>query len=87
MFGVYNGLIVGVYKPDEWHYLHEKVDPPQRGVLTPEDYERRKNRIYFICKDYRNLDDEGKFYLHKSIVNLKVNQSSQNPISYLAPEE
>lgn len=86
VFGVYNGLIVGVYKPDVWHYGYEMIDIPQRGILTPEDYERIKNRVYFVCNDYQNLDDEGQFYLHKSIIKLKVNQSAQNPITYLIPE-
>ena len=86
VFGVYNGLIVGVYKPDVWHYGYEMIDIPQRGILTPEDYERIKNRVYFVCNDYRNLDDEGQFYLHKSIAKLKVNQSAQNPITYLIPK-
>ena len=87
VFGVYNGLVVGVYKPDTWHYGYEMVDVPQRDILDPEGYEKLKNRVYFVCNDFTNLDDEGRFYLHKSIVNLKVNQSSQNPISYLAPEK
>jgi hypothetical protein len=87
VFGVYNGLILGVYKPDAWHYGYEMIDTPQRDILDPEGFERLKNRVYFVCNDYRNLDDEGKFYLHKSIVNLKVNQSAQNPISYLSPAE
>lgn len=87
VFGVYNSLIVGVYKPDVWHYCYEMIDIPQRNSLTPADYERLKNRIYFICDDYRKLDECGRFYLHKSISNLKINQSSQNPISYLKPEE
>lgn len=87
VFGVYNGLIVGVYKPDSWHYGYEMVDVPQKDILTSEDYARLKNRVYFVCNNYRNLDEEGQFYLHKSIVNLKVNQSAQNPITYLMPEE
>jgi hypothetical protein len=87
VFGVYNGLIVGVYKPDSWHYGYEMIDVPQKDILTSEDYERLKNRIYFVCKDYRNLDEEGQFYLHKSIAKLKVNQSAQNPITYLVPEK
>ena len=86
VFGVYNGLIVGVYKPDVWHYGYEMIDIPQRRILTPEDYERIKNRVYFVCNDYRNLDGEGQLYLHKSIAKLKVNQSAQNPITYLIPE-
>lgn len=86
VFGVYNGLIVAVYQPDEWHYGYEMIDIPQKGILKDEDYERLKNRIYFICKDYAVLDEEGQFYLNKSIANLKVNQSAQNPITYLSPQ-
>lgn len=87
VFGVYNGLIVAVYKPDEWHYVDEMLNTPQADLLTPEDYERLKGRVYFICNDFNNLDEEGAFYLHKSIANLKVNQSAQNPITYLKPIE
>ena len=86
VFGVYNGLIVAVYKPDEWHYAYEMIDIPQKSIMKPEDYERLKKRVYFICKDYHVLDEDGRFYLNKSIVNLKVNQSAQNPITYLSPE-
>ena len=85
VFGVYNGLIVGVYKPDAWHYGYEMIDAPQRDMLDAEAYERLKNRVYFVCNDFRALDEEGKCYLHKSITNLKVNQSAQNPITYLVP--
>lgn len=86
VFGVYNDLIVAVYKPDEWHYGYEMIDIPQKHILKPEDYERIEKRVYFICKDYNNLDEEGQFYLNKSIANLKINQSAQNPITYLSPE-
>ena len=86
VFGVYNGLIVAVYKPDEWHYTYEMIDIPQKELLKPEKYEKMKNRVYFICKDYKKLDDEGKFYLNKSICELKLNQSAQNPVTYLYPE-
>lgn len=87
VFGVYNGLIVAVYKPDEWHYCYENIDTPQRSAMKSEDYEKLKNRVYFICDDYTKLDEAGQFYLNKSIVNLKVNQSAQNPITYLSPME
>ncbi len=86
VFGVYNGLIIAVYKPDEWHYCYEMIDVPQKDLLKPEDYEKIKNRIYFTCKDYSVLDEEGRFYLNKSLANLKVNQTAQNPITYLSPE-
>lgn len=86
VFGVYNGLIVAVYRPDEWHYAYEMIDAPQRDILTPEGFERLKNRVYFVCKDYKKLDQDGKFYLNKSIIDLKANQSAQNPITYLLPD-
>ena len=83
VFGVYNQLIVAVYKPDEWHYVHDRIDVPQIDDLDEETLERGKDRVYFVCKDYERLDQNQQFYLHKSIADLKVNQSSQNPITYL----
>ena len=85
VFGVYNQLIVAVYKPDEWHYVHEMIDVPRIEDYEAVSLERRKNRVYFISREYEQLDENQKFYLHKSIADLKVNQVSQNPISYLAP--
>ena len=85
VFGVYNQLIVAVYKPDEWHYVHEMIDVPREEELEAEIMDQIKDRIYFICKDYESLDSNQEFYLHKSIADLKVNQASQNPISYLSP--
>jgi hypothetical protein len=85
VFAVYNGLIVGVYKPDEWHYAHERIDLPQHNLIDEDAFERLKDRVYFVCKDYSMLDEEGKAYLHKSIAALKFNQSAQNPITYLSP--
>lgn len=82
VFGVYNQLIVAVYKPDEWHYVHEMIDVPRANEITPENFESLKNRVYFICHNYEYMDDNQRFYLHKSIENLKVNQSAQNPITY-----
>lgn len=83
VFAVYNQLIVGVYKPDEWYYVYENIDLPRQNELDDEKY---KKRVYFICKDYENLDERQKFYLHKSIAKLKVNQSAHNPITYLLPK-
>lgn len=87
VFGVYNQLIVAVYKPDEWHYVHEMIDVPRTDEWDEDTFEYLKNRVYFICKDYENIDSEGQFYLNKSIAELKVNQSAQNPITYLFPPE
>ena len=83
VFGVYNQLIVAVYKPDEWHYVYEMTDVPRKEEITEANFEKVKDRIYFTCRDYQRLDDNQKFYLHKSIASLPVNQSSQNPISYI----
>lgn len=85
VFGVYNQLIVAVYKPDEWHYVHEMIDVPRIEDYEAASLERRKNRVYFISREYEQQDENQKFYLHKSIADLKVNQVAQNPISYLAP--
>ena len=87
VFGVYNQLIVAVYKPDEWHYVHEMIDVPREEELEAELMDQVGDRVYFVCKDYEHLDNNQKFYLHKSIADLKVNQASQNPVSYLAPFE
>lgn len=87
VFGVYNQLIVAVYKPDEWHYVHEMIDVPREEELEADTMDQVGNRVYFICKDYEYLDENQKFYLHKSIADLKVTQASQNPVSYLAPFE
>lgn len=78
---LYHGLIVAVYQPDSWHYGHEISNLPQKDLSNPKDYERIKNRVYFVCNNYRNLDEEGKFYLYKFI------QTGQNPIMYLSPEQ
>jgi hypothetical protein len=83
VFGVYNQLIVAVYKPDEWHYVHEQIDAPHLDELDADEFERARNRVYFICADYEQMDENQQFYLHKSIADLKVNQSAQNPITYL----
>lgn len=83
VFGVYNQLIVAVYKPDEWHYVHEQLDAPHLNELDADALEKARNRIYFTCVDYEQMDENQQFYLHKSIADLKVNQSAQNPITYL----
>lgn len=84
VFGVDNQLIVAVYKPDEWHYVHDMVDVPRIEELDEETLEWGNDRVYFTCDDYEYLDENQKFYLHKSIAELKVTQSAQNPITYLS---
>ena len=84
VFGVYNSLIVAVYKPSQWFKTNDNKErrPRQDEILTS----RTGNRLFFVDDDYENgksLDDAEAYYLHKSIAKLKVNQSSQNPITYL----
>lgn len=88
VFGVYNQLVVAVYKPDEWHYVYERIDAPHLDELDADGFEKARNRVYFTCSDYKQMDENQQFYLHKSIADLKVNQSAQNPITYLLrPDE
>ena len=88
VFGVYNSLIVAVYKPSEWFVCKEAKDklPRQDIVLTP----KTENRVFFVDERYEQglpLDKNEEFYLGKSIAGLKLNQSAQNPITYLYPFE
>lgn len=86
VFGVYNSLIVAVYKPSEWFVCKEAKDrlPRQDIVLTP----KTENRLFFVDERYEQgfpLDENETFYIGKSIARLKMNQSAQNPITYLNP--
>ena len=88
VFGVYNSLIVAVYKPSEWFVCKEAKDrlPRQDIVLTP----KTENRLFFVDERYEQglpLDENESFYIGKSIAGLKLNQSTQNLITYLYPLE
>lgn len=77
VFGVYNSLIVAVYKPSEWIVCKEAKDrlPRQYIVLTP----KTENRLFFVDERYEQglpLDENEEFYLGKSITGLKLNQSA-----------
>lgn len=86
VFAVYNQLVVAVYKPDEWHYVRDMIDVPRPHEFKNGIDENSAARIYFISKNYESLDESQQFYLHKSIAELKVNQSAQNPVTYLIPK-
>lgn len=52
----------------------------------------RKLKIDYFFVDERyeqgfSLDENESFYIGKSIAGLKLNQSAQNPITYLYPLE
>ena len=86
VFGVYNSLIVAVFKPSRWYVCKDAPDklPRKDIVLTP----RLENRLFFEDEGFEKglaMDDNEQFYLEKSIARLKVNQSAQNPITYLEP--
>ena len=60
--------------------------PIQDIVLTP----KTENIVFFVDERYEQglpLDENEEFYLGKSIAGLKLNQSAQNPITYLYPPE
>lgn len=47
-----------------------------------------ENRLFFVDERYEQefpLDENESFYIGKSIARLKLNQSAQNPITYLNP--
>lgn len=87
VFGVYNSLIVAVYKPTQWYKCKDAPEkrPRQDEILTPQT----ENRIFFVDNNFElglPLDDNEAFYYGKSIAGLKLNQSAQNPITYLNPK-
>lgn len=87
VFGVYNSLIVAVYKPTKWYRCKEAPEkrPRQDEILTPQT----ENRIFFVDEDFEHglpLDENETFYYGKSIAGLKLNQGAQNPITYLCPK-
>lgn len=87
VFGVYNSLIVAVYRPTEWFVCKNAKDrlPRQDIALTPQT----ENRVFFVDESYEQglpMDENEQFYYGKSIADLKLNQSAQNPITYLFPK-
>ena len=87
VFGVYNSLIVAVYKPTRWYKCKEAPEkrPRQDEILTPQT----ENRIFFVDEGFEKgypQDENEAFYLGKSIAGLKLNQGAQNPITYLNPK-
>ena len=96
VFGVYNSLIVAVYKPSAWYVYGENKDKlPREGLDIGDEFAKNKDRLFFEDKDFEQAlaanqldqawDEHEQFYRWKSIAKLKVNQSAQNPITYLNP--
>ena len=87
VFGVYNSLIVSVYKPSDWFVCKEFKDriPQQNSILTP----KTENRLYFVDERYEQglpPDENQLSYIYKSIAGFKLNKLAQNPITYLNPK-
>ncbi len=88
VFGVYNSLIVSVYKPSDWFVCKKFKDriPQQNSILTP----KTENRLYFVDERYEQglpADENQLFYIYKSIVGFKLNKLAQNPITYINPKK
>ena len=79
VFGVYNSLIIAVYKPTSWFICKNAKDRlPRQDIILDSKLE---NRIFFEDENFENglpLDYNQQFYLNKSIEELKINQSAQN---------
>ena len=60
-----------------------------RGVWrASKEKVKTENRLFFVDERYEQgfpLDENESFYIGKSIAGLKLNQSAQNPITYLNP--
>lgn len=87
VFGVYQSVIVAVYKPNRWYVCKDAKDmlPREDIVLSS----KNEKRIFFVDQSYEQglpLDDNQEFYLGKSIAKLTMNKNSQNPITYLDPK-
>lgn len=88
VFGVYNSLIIVVYKPSRWFVCIETKDklPKQDIVLKP----KTENRLFFVDERYEQgfpLGDNESFYIGESIARLKLNQSAQNSFTNPYPLE
>lgn len=74
VFGVYNSLIVAVYKPTRWYKCKEATEkrPREDEILTPQT----ENRIFFVDEGFEKgypHDENEAFYFGKSIAGLKLN--------------
>ena len=87
VFGIYDGLIVAVYIPTRWYVCKEAPEEfaRLRQKLTP----KLADRVFFVDTSFEQglpPDENQKFYLGKSILNLDINIKAQNPVIYLSPQ-
>ena len=94
VLGVYNSLIVAVFKPSEWFIVGLHPELLCDSVFHKPD-ETNKNRLFFVDKEFeellnkpdsKNMVDlyfkKSPYYL-KTIAKISTNQKSQNPITYI----
>lgn len=85
--GVYNSLIVAVYKPTEWYRCKDAMTKrPRQDVALNSNEE---NRLFFVDENFEcgvPMDVNESFYYGKSIEGLKLDHGAQNPITYLNPK-
>ena len=84
VLGLYNSLIVAVFKPTKWFKCKEAVErlPKRIRTLTKE----LGDRIFFVDEAFENgspYDENQIFYCWKSVAELEKVQKSQNPIIYI----
>lgn len=68
------------------HYVYGLIDPRSKQIFYIG--KGTKSRVFFVDERYKQgfpLDENETFYIGKSIARLKLNQSAQNPITYLNP--
>ena len=88
VFGIYDGLIVAVYKPTKWYVCKEA--PQEYARFREEITPKVANRIFFVDTSFEQglpPDENQKFYLGKTILDLDINTKSQNPVIYLSPKD
>lgn len=83
VLGVYNNLIIGCYKPDQWYKVSECSRDKLPKHINNANLTGMKDRILFESNDINSLDENQLFYLNKSIEKLERIQKSQNPITYI----
>jgi len=86
VFGVYQSLIVAVYKPSRWIVCKDADGKiPRNETLTP----KTKNRLFFVDDGFEQglpPDENEKFYVNKSIAGIEKIRHAQNPVIYLNPK-
>jgi len=88
VFGLYNSLIVAVYKPTKWVIC--KDDKNNQRPRLEKINDDNKDRKFFVDEGYEkglDMDENEMFYLNKSVKNFEKLCKSQYPINYLYPDE